>query len=107
LRKDYARVTRSLTRLERTPSSARRKDAERISQASRLAVTIGASGQKNVIDVVPGQRGYTPLWRVSVVTWADGVTPRLLKSASEVRKAASAGDVTVRRTDMVVNCPVI
>jgi hypothetical protein len=35
------------------------------------------------------------------------VTPRLLKSAADVRAAASAGDVTVRRTDTVVNCPVI
>jgi hypothetical protein len=71
------------------------------------AVTNGTSGQKNIIDVVPGQRGYTPLWRVSMVTWAEGVTPRLLKSAADVRAAASAGEVTVRRTDTVVNCPVV
>jgi hypothetical protein len=71
------------------------------------AVTNGASGQKNIIDVVPGQRGYTPLWRVSMVTWADGVTPRLLKSAADVRAASSNGDVTIRRTDTVVNCPVV
>ena len=71
------------------------------------AFTNGASGQKNVIDVVPGQRGYTPLWRVSMVTWADGATPRILRSAAEVRAAAAAGDVTVKRTSTVVNCPVI
>ena len=71
------------------------------------AVTNGASGQKNIIDVVPGRPGYTPLWRVSMVTWADGKTRRLLKSAAAVRAAAAAGDVTIRRTDTVVNCPVI
>jgi hypothetical protein len=71
------------------------------------AVTNGASGQKNVIDVVPGQRGYTPLWQVSMVTWAEGATPRILKSAAQVRAAASAGDVTIRKTSTVVNCPVI
>ena len=71
------------------------------------AVTNGAQGQKNVIDVVPGQRGYTPLWRVSMVTWADGVTPRVLMSAAQIRAAAAAGEVTVRRTDTVVNCPLV
>jgi hypothetical protein len=71
------------------------------------AFTNGASGQKNVIDVVPGQAGYTPLWQVSMVTWADGATPRVLMSAAQIRAAASAGDVTVRRTAIVVNCPVI
>ena len=71
------------------------------------AFTNGASGQKNVIDVVPGQRGYTPLWRVSMVTWADGATPRVLKSAAQVRAAAAAGDLTVRKTKTVVNCPVV
>lgn len=71
------------------------------------AFTNGASGQKNVIDVVPGRPGYTPLWRVSMVTWADGVTPRVLMSAAQIRAAASAGDLTIRRTDTLVNCPVI
>jgi hypothetical protein len=71
------------------------------------AFTNGASGQKNVIDVVPGRKGYTPLWQVSTVTWADGATPQVLKSAAQIRSAAAAGDVTIRRTDMVVNCPLI
>ena len=71
------------------------------------AFTNGAPGQKNVVDVVPGQRGYTPLWQVSMVTWADGITPRVLMSAAQIRSAASAGEVTVRRTDTVVNCPLI
>jgi hypothetical protein len=71
------------------------------------AFTNGASGQKNVIDVVPGQRGYTPLWQVSMVTWAESATPRVLRSAAAVRAAAAAGDVTIRRTATVVNCPLI
>ncbi len=36
----------------------------------------GADGQRNVIDTVPGQKGYTPLWAVRLVTWKDGVAPR-------------------------------
>jgi hypothetical protein len=70
-------------------------------------VTNGASDQHNVIDVVPGRPGYTPLWRVTMVTWREGVTPRLLKSAADVRQAGAAGDVSLKRTATVVNCPVV
>jgi hypothetical protein len=69
--------------------------------------TNGADGQRNVIDVVPGQRGYTPLWRVNMVTWDDGASPRVLESAREIRNAAAAGELTIRRTAMIVNCPVL
>jgi hypothetical protein len=67
----------------------------------------GASGQRNVIDVVPGRPGYSPLWRVNRVTWSSTVTPRILKSAAEIKAAAAAGELTVARTKTVVNCPVL
>src|SRR5438093_8965803 len=69
--------------------------------------TNGAAGQHNIIDTVPGEKGYTPLWQVSKVTWAAGKTPRVLRSADAVRKAAAAGEVTIARTSTVVNCPVL
>jgi hypothetical protein len=68
-------------------------------------VTNGTSGQRNVIDVVPGQTGYSPLWRVTMVTFKG--TPRLLRSAAAVRAARRAGEVTLRKTATVVNCPVV
>jgi hypothetical protein len=71
------------------------------------AVTNGAEGQRNVIDTVPGRRDYTPLWAVRMVTWKDGETPRLLRSATDVLRAQRAGDVTITTTDVVVNCPLI
>jgi hypothetical protein len=71
------------------------------------AFTNGHSEQKNVIDVVPGDRGYTPLWQVNMVTWNDGITPRVLRSGAAIRQARDAGQLTIRRTSMVVNCPVV
>jgi hypothetical protein len=71
------------------------------------SVTNGVEDQYNIIDVVPGQAGYTPLWGVKLVTWKDGVTPRKLTSAAAVRKALAAGQVTVKVGGVVVNCPVI
>jgi hypothetical protein len=69
--------------------------------------TNGTDGQRNVIDTVPGRRSYSPLWRVSKVTWKDGVTARRLTSASAVKAAEQAGEVTIARTATVVNCPVL
>jgi len=69
--------------------------------------TTGAAGQHNIIDTVPGEKGYTPLWQVSKVTWAAGKSPRVLRSADAVKKAAAGGEVTIARTSTVVNCPVL
>ena len=69
--------------------------------------TNGADGQRNVIDTVPGQAGYSPLWQVNKVTWAAGRNPRPLTSADAIEKAAASGEVTIIRTTTVVNCPVL
>ncbi len=69
--------------------------------------TNGASGQRNVINTVPGRADYSPLWQVRKATWSDGATPRVLRSAAQVKAAAAAGDLTIARTTTVVNCPVL
>jgi hypothetical protein len=71
------------------------------------AVTNGTPDQVNIIDTVPGRRDYTPLWAVRLVTWKDGVSPRVLRSAAAVKAAAARGDVAVKAAGVVVNCPVI
>jgi hypothetical protein len=70
-------------------------------------VTNGTSGQHNIVDTLPGDSDYTPLWAVRMVTWKDGISPRTLKSRSAVQAALDAGDVTVKPTSIVVNCPVV
>ena len=69
--------------------------------------TNGAAGQHNIIDTVPGKKDYTPLWQVNQVTWAAGKTPRVLTSADAVRKALAAGELEIKQTATVVNCPVL
>lgn len=71
------------------------------------AVTNGVAEQQNIIDTVPGDDDYTPLWGVIMVTFAEGVEPYLLSSAGEVEQAVESGDVTLEETDVVVNCPVL
>ena len=70
-------------------------------------VTNAAAGQHNIVDTVPGQAGYSPLWQINKVTFKSGVTPYLLKSKADVDAAVSKGDVTVEATTTVVNCPVL
>ena len=71
------------------------------------AVTNGVAAQHNIVDTVPGLPDYSPLWQVNKVTWKAGVTPRLLTSAAQVKQAEQTGDVTIAKTNMVVNCPVL
>lgn len=59
-------------------------------------------GQNNIIDVVPGQAGYTAFWRVNMVTVPDDYEPNSIRSAADV--VAAGFEIT--ETDMVVNCPV-
>lgn len=70
--------------------------------------------QPNVLDEVPypvgpnnTERDYSPLWRIHLVTWQPGATPRTLKSEDEVLAAQAAREVTIEATHIVVNCPVV
>jgi hypothetical protein len=63
--------------------------------------------QLDVFDSVPGQRGYTPLRAVTLVTWKQGITPRLLGSVEEILAAARKGQVSLRRLGTVVNMPIV
>jgi hypothetical protein len=67
----------------------------------------GDEGQRNIIDTVPGRKDYSPLWAVRLVTWKDGATARVLRSAAAVRAAQKAGAVSIRAMPIVVNCPVL
>lgn len=74
--------------------------------------------QSDVFDSIPGDQGYTPLWKVNFVEWNNtaaaarsGVTnatqPRVLGSDDEIGDAASKGQITVTPTNIIVNCPII
>jgi hypothetical protein len=63
--------------------------------------------QMNVIDSIPGDPEYSPLWLHTFVTWNRGVEPRELTSEEEILEAQEAGEVTLEGSDLVINCPVI
>jgi hypothetical protein len=61
--------------------------------------------QPDVFDSAPGDRGYSPLREVQLVTWRDGVEPRLLTSAAAVADAEAQGDLDVEPSGIVANMP--
>lgn len=71
------------------------------------AVTNGTPTQHNIVDTVPGQSDYTPLWQLNDVTFKPGIKPHLLRSRSDVEAARNRGEVTVSATNTVVNCPLL
>jgi hypothetical protein len=69
--------------------------------------TNGPPGQRNIADVVPGATDYPPLWQVIEATWKAGANRRVLQSHTELQKAIDANELTLRRTSIVVNCPLV
>jgi len=63
--------------------------------------------QVDVFSSTPGTPGYTPLREVTLVTWADGIRPRLLGSVEEIQAAARRAEVTLTRPGVVVNMPIV
>ena len=65
--------------------------------------------QASVVDSIPGDPNYTPLWKVSIVEWktTSGTTPTILGSDDAIAQAASKGQITITPTKVVVNCPIL
>lgn len=76
--------------------------------------TVTNFAQSNIIPSHPQPAGpnnadpnYTPLWQLSKVTWNSGTHPHVLRSEQEVLSAAASGLVTLLKTNIIVNCPVV
>ena len=63
--------------------------------------------QPDVFDNPPGAEGYSPLRTIILVTWADESKARELRSAAEVARVESAGEITLEQPGVVVNMPFI
>ncbi|MDD9843651.1 MAG: hypothetical protein OXU85_07175 [Thaumarchaeota archaeon] len=73
----------------------------------------GALGsQPSVASAVPGDEGYTPLWRVHVVEWADADAAAVVETRDDIDHLDADGAVTVSAArplglDLVVNAPIV
>ncbi len=63
--------------------------------------------QIDVLDSVPNQMGYSQFRIPHLVTWNENSTPRIMTSVEEILEAESNGELTIQKTDNVVNAPMI
>lgn len=61
------------------------------------------AGQLNIVDVIPGDRGYSDFWQVHKVTVPKNYVVNSVSSLAELKSAGYA----ITRTDKLVNCPVV
>ena len=68
----------------------------------------GAFGfQLPVASALPGDNGYSPIVQLNFVEWNSDVTARELKSEVEILAAKNSGELTITKTDILVNSPVV
>jgi len=63
--------------------------------------------QPNIADSQPGEPGYSPVWRINLVEWKQGITPRELKSELEIVAAQDKGELLIKPANVIVNCPFV
>jgi LPXTG-motif cell wall-anchored protein len=60
-------------------------------------------GQRNIIDVIPGDEGYSDLWEVTFVTVPEDYVANTITSAEEI----ISGGYEQTKAGFYVNCPVV
>ena len=63
--------------------------------------------QIDVFDSIPGQKEYSQFRIPYLVTWNNDTKPRILNSESAILKAKSDDKITIEKSNLVVNVPII
>ena len=88
-----------------TPESARQQGYVFVNGIKTSESPIGF--QLGVASALPGEKGYSPLSQVNYVKWNANANPRILKSADEVMNAERNGELSVSKTNIVINSPAV
>ncbi len=64
---------------------------------------IPVEGQHNIVDVVPGEDGYSDLWEVMLVTVEPGYEADSIRSKADI----DAAGLDVAAAGLIVNCPIV
>lgn len=60
-----------------------------------------------VLSAKPGDNNYSPLVQVNTATWKNNSSAKILKSIQDILDAQKNSDLTINKTGIVVNHPVI
>ncbi len=69
-------------------------------------ISIFASGPAPLGAARPDPN-YSPLWRLVLVRWVSGASPRELRSEEALLAAEAAGELRLDVSEIVVNCPIV
>jgi hypothetical protein len=88
-----------------TPESARQQGYVFVNGNKTSESPMGF--QLGIASSLPGEKGYSPLSQLNFVKWNANATPRILKSAAEVMTAEKDGELSIAKTNIVINSPAI
>jgi hypothetical protein len=91
--------------LASTPESARQQGYVFVNGIKTTESPVGF--QLGVASALPGEKGYSPLSQLNYVKWNANATPRILKSAAEIMTAEKNGELSIAKTNIVVNSPAV
>ena len=63
--------------------------------------------QLPVATAASGDEGYSPLFEINYVKWNNDSQPRILKSAAEIMDAQSKGELSIQKSNIVINSPAV
>jgi len=65
--------------------------------------------QMSVASVLPSDEGYSPLFEINYVKWNSNATKdiRILQSVDEIMEAEKGGELTITKSNIVINSPAI
>jgi hypothetical protein len=63
--------------------------------------------QLPVASASGGDEGYSPLFEINYVTWNNESQPRVLKSVAEIMDAQSKGELSIEKSNIVINSPAV
>jgi hypothetical protein len=88
-----------------TPDSARQQGYVFVNGIKTSKSPVGF--QLGVATALPGEKGYSPLSQLNYVKWNANATPRILKSATEIVAAQKNGELSIAKTNIVINSPAV
>ena len=88
-------------------------DTPQISRQQGFVFTNGVIGngtfehQLPVATAASGDEGYSPLFEINYVKWNNDSQPRILKSAAEITDAQSKGELSIQKSNIIINSPAV
>jgi hypothetical protein len=88
-----------------TPDSARQQGYDFVNGIKTSGSPMGF--QLGIASALPGEKGYSPLYQINFVKWNANATAKILKSVAEVMTAEKNGELSMTKTNIVINSPAV